>query len=458
MYVLSIDKEQEKRGKKEVKQAQCKMCKEFFPSDLIAHNKCPECTRIFNEWINGREKTPEEKEKFKDIRVHYKIPAYKRVYSVYQYDQKKYSDIWKKIQKLAIKYGEHIHKNTSPYRVLELCYIKNKEGKLEHLKDEKHIFRYSALHKICALVAKTLTEKHGLVMDETTIEYLKRKTGIIYYNDETEPMAEYEKAQLMPLRERVIVAIRLYRLLNIDEFTIEKASSLAPQIDVKFSKKTGKLLEPENITQNTKTKGQIEKPFKDWERIKELYIACYDIKKLAQRFDIPVTTLREKIVKENWGKIQPVENFIERETPKCNNNITAPKINEINETPKGDCMDEEKEHINETSTQPEDLERIKRHNLIKEDIVNGLQRCKIMEKYNISDTTYYKLKNELEEESILKPVTILLTTEEEKEVRQFIKTIRRKEYTFKLNEEEHLLVEKVLNFHKLKGLIDYVNL
>lgn len=457
MDVLSIDKGQEKR-EKEVKQAQCKMCKGFFPSDLIAHSKCPECTCIFNEWKNGRKKTPEEQEKFKGIRAHYKIPAYKRVYSVYQYDQQKYSDIWKKIQELAIKYGEHIYKNTSPYRVLELCYIKNKEGKLEHLKDEKHIFRYSALHKICALVAKTLTEKHGLLMDETTTEYLKRKTGIIYYNDDTEPMAEYEKAQRMPLKERIIVAIRLYRLLNIDEFTIEKASSLAPQIDVKFSKKTGKLLNPENITQNTKAEGEIEKPFKDWERIKELYINGYEVKKLAQRFSIPVTTLREKIVKENWGKIQAVENFIERENQKCDNNITALKINEINETPKGDSMDEEKEHINETSTQPEDLERIKWHNAVKEDIVNGLQRCEIMKKYNISDTTYYRLKNELEEESILKPVTILLTSEEEKEVRQFIKTIRRKEYTFKLNEEEHLLVEKVLNFHKLKGLMDCVNL
>lgn len=455
MDVLSIDKEQEKR---EVKQAQCKMCKGFFPADLIAHNKCPECIRIFNEWKNGRPKTPEEQEKFKGIRAHYKIPAFKKVYSVYQYDQKKYSDIWKKIQELAIKYGEHIYTNTSPYRVLKLCYIKNKEGELEHLKDEKHIFRYSALHKICALVAKTLTEKHGLVMDETTIEYLKRKTGIIYYNDETEPMAEYEKAQRMPLKERVIVAIRLYRLLNIDEFSIEKASSLAPQIDVKFSKKTGKLLNPEKITQNTKVEGEIEKPFKDWERIKELYINGYEVKKLAQRFDIPVTTLREKIVKENWGKIQAVENFIEREAQKCDNNITAPKINEINETPKGDGMDEEKEHINETSTHPEDLERIKWHNAVKEDIINGLRSCEIMKKYHISETTYYKLKNELEEESILKPVTILLTSEEEKEVRQFIKTIRRKEYTLKLNEEEHLLVEKVLNLYKLKGLMDCVNL
>lgn len=401
MTGLSIEKEKEKREKQEVEQKQCKMCKGFFSADLISHNRCPECNKIFKEWQNGRKKTPEEKKKFKGIRAHYKIASYKKVYSVYQYDQQKYSEIWQKVKKLSLKYGKEIFDRTNPYRVLKNCYIRV-GGNLVHLKDEKHIFRYPTLHNLSILIAKTLTQKHGLEMDVQTIEYLKKKTGIIYYNDETEPMAEYEKAQRMPLKERIIVAIRLYRLLNIDEFTIEKASSLAPQIDVKFSKETGKLLNPENITQNTKTKGEIEKPFKDWERIKELYIMGYNVKKLAQRFDIPVTTLREKIVKENWGNRKGTELFI-------NNELERMK-----------------------------MQNDKRNSSESIGLSERTRNAKENQKENIQDDTQENKNKE-------RAVTLMLTIEEEEKILQFLKKIRYKEYTFKLNEEEFLLINQTLN-------------
>ena len=81
----------------------------------------------------------------KKKRVRHSIPTYKKVYTVYQYNRKKYSEIFKKARALAYKYGRHIFDNVSPYRVLNLCYIRDKNGKLQHIGDEKHIYRIRTL-------------------------------------------------------------------------------------------------------------------------------------------------------------------------------------------------------------------------------------------------------------------------------------------------------------------------
>ena len=286
----------------------CSMCKDYFPESMLKHNKCPKCTELFLEWKNGRPKTAEEKKKYKGIRAHYDIPIYKKVYSVYQYDQQKYTGIWRKIQKLSIKYGKHIYDRVNPYRVLELCYIK-KEGKLVHLKDERHIFRYPALHKICAKIANTLTEKHHLEMDETTIEYLKRKTGIVYYADEKEPTAEFEKAITMPLRERIRVAIRLLRLLNIDQISIESATLMASNLDKKLPKNKQEI-EAEALLIDKKTKDESieEISAEKWEKVHLYYRAGYSVKDLSDRFGIAKSTILDKAQKDGW-----VRNCILRE-------------------------------------------------------------------------------------------------------------------------------------------------
>lgn len=209
---------------------QCRMCKGFFPASKIKMNKCPECRIIYNEWKNGRAKTAEEREKYKGIRAHYNIPSYKKIYSVYQYDQEKFNKIWGRIQELSFKYGRHIYDNTNPYRVLKLCYVRDDLGGLVHLKDEKHIYRYKALHRINELIANTLREKHNIQTTREALTDLYKETGIIYYNDDIEPTADLEALTLKPLYIRLKVAIRLLRLLNCDDISIKEAVAYASNI------------------------------------------------------------------------------------------------------------------------------------------------------------------------------------------------------------------------------------
>lgn len=302
------------RSKKEKILVKCKMCKGLYNIEFMINGKCPECDKIFKEWQNGRPKTPEEKEKFKGIRAHYTIPTYKKVYSVYQYDQEKYSAIWKKIRALAFQYGKHIYYNTSPYRVLELCYIRDEEGNLIHLCDEKHIYRYATLHKLCALVAKTLTNKYGLDMDARTIRYLRLKTGIIYFDDDVEPTAEHEQAIDMCLKDRIRVAIRLYRLLNMDEIEIEKASALAPALHRKLPKDKRKPIDKNKLVASTKVEDAQAEPIeRNWEEIKTSYKKGASVKTISSNYDVPITTLFDKVKNEGWDN--GIDDFISNELP-----------------------------------------------------------------------------------------------------------------------------------------------
>lgn len=296
---------------------QCTMCKGFFPASEIKRHKCPECLTIYNEWKNGRAKTEEEREKYKGIRAHYNIPSYKKIYTVYQYDQEKFNKIWGRIQELSFKYGRHIYDNTNPYRVLKLCYVRDDLGGLVHLKDEKHIYRYKALHRINELIANTLREKHNIQTTREALIDLYKETGIIYYNDDIEPSADLEALTLKPLYIRLKVAIRLLRLLNCDDMSIKEAVAYAS-----------------NITRN-----------------------------------IP----REKI-KSVWGVITY------KYKPQAK---SKPIVNEQKVAEKGQKIEEIRKEL---------------HKSIKNDIIKGLRPCDINKKYSISDSTYRKLKKELETE------------------------------------------------------------
>jgi len=202
----------------------CSMCKQLFPARELKNNKCPECQRIMKEWQNGREKTPEEKIKFKKIRVHYTIPAYKRIYSVYQYDQLKYNEIFKKVQKLAFKYGKKIFDNVNSYDVLKQCYVLD-NGVKQHLGDEKHIYRYGTLEKVLSELAQTLLHKHKLQNTPDVMQYLFKRTNIAFYDNDT-PQAEFMPTFRLPINWRLKVNILLLKLLKEDGLEIEEATDL----------------------------------------------------------------------------------------------------------------------------------------------------------------------------------------------------------------------------------------
>ena len=66
----------------------------------------------------------------KKKRIRHLIPSYKKVYTVYQYDRVKFARIFKKIQSLSYKYGRHIFDKTNPYKVLQLCYLRDEKDNL----------------------------------------------------------------------------------------------------------------------------------------------------------------------------------------------------------------------------------------------------------------------------------------------------------------------------------------
>ena len=334
MNVIYIDKKKELEEKTELK-AQCKMCKEYFSIDVLKMNKCPECLRIYREWVNGRQKTPEEKIKYKGIRAHYSIPSYKKIYSVYQYDSYKYNEIWRKIQVLACTYDKQIYYNTNPYRVLELCYIRDNEGKRIHLKDEQHTYRYKALHRINALIAEALINVRNIPNTKEALYKLYKETGIIYYQDDFEPTADLEVLVLEPLRTRLTVASRLLRLLYVEDLSINQAVKIATNLSQKLP--------------------------------------------------------RDKL-KKVWGIIK--FNKIAKQThPKKNNNksnrIVSEKEHEITQNrlekiSKGYLIEQARQEL---------------YKNVKSDIKKGLRPCEIYKKYPISDGTYYRLKKEVEIES-----------------------------------------------------------
>jgi len=202
----------------------CSMCKQLFPAQQIKNNKCPECAKIMKEWQNGRAKTSEEKIKFKNIRIHYTIPAYKKIYSVYQYDQQKYNDIFKRVQQLAFKYGRKIFDNVNSYDVLKQCYVLD-DGNKQHLGDEKHIYRYSSLEKVLSELAQTLLKKHNLQNNPEVMQYLFKRTNIAFYDD-VKPQAEFMPTFRLPINWRLKVNILLLKLLKEDGLEIEEATDL----------------------------------------------------------------------------------------------------------------------------------------------------------------------------------------------------------------------------------------
>ena len=117
----------------------------------------------------------------KKKRIHFKIPTYKKVYSAYKYNSTKYHKIFKKIQALAIKYNEKIYHNSARYRVLNLCYVRDKEGKRQSAGDERHIYRNRALQDVLKEIADYLIITYGLLPRGDVLKYLFRRTHLIVY-------------------------------------------------------------------------------------------------------------------------------------------------------------------------------------------------------------------------------------------------------------------------------------
>jgi hypothetical protein len=148
----------------------------------------------------------------KKKRVRYEIPHYKKVYSVYQYDQAKYMDIWRRIRELAIKLNKpNIYFKVSPYAVLRHCYVKE-NGEKKHLGDERHIFRYSTLYKI---ESRLFNYSRAPLNLNATREISWQKHGVLFFYDYDDGgFATIAGTEDLPIKQRVKIHVQLLRNLR----------------------------------------------------------------------------------------------------------------------------------------------------------------------------------------------------------------------------------------------------
>lgn len=139
-------------------------------------------------------------------RIRKTIPTYKKVYSLYQYDRAKYMTILFNVHSLAIKYNQKIYYRLNPYRVLNLCYLKDKNNELKPLGDEKHIFRIAALQRI-----------YGLIYDYSGVNPMQYrdnvyKDGLLCWLDEKQ--AEIPDTWQLSIKYRILIHIKLLKMLR----------------------------------------------------------------------------------------------------------------------------------------------------------------------------------------------------------------------------------------------------
>lgn len=147
------------------------------------------------------------------IRIRHAVPSYKKVYSVYQFDWFKYAKIWKQIQILSYKYDKNIHFRTNPYRVLQLCYVRDENNELIPMGDEKHVYRYQTFHKIIEEIYNVLIHKYDLLPCADVFKYLYKRTGIVIWQKEHQ--AELTEIRNRNVKERILAHITLLRCLKL---------------------------------------------------------------------------------------------------------------------------------------------------------------------------------------------------------------------------------------------------
>ena len=188
----------------------------------------------FETWLKER---PEHKQKIETLKEN--CPAgFKKIYSVYQFDWFKYAKIYSKLQYLSLEYDSKIFNNVNPYRVLKLCYLRDKKGNKIHLGDEPHIFRYAIYHRILNEIAEFLTIAYELEQNKDVLNYLTKRTNIVVYNTDEEQKddkekdilcAEFQDLKNKPFDIRFKVHCRLlkglYKGLEIEE-AVEEARKI----------------------------------------------------------------------------------------------------------------------------------------------------------------------------------------------------------------------------------------
>lgn len=153
----------------------------------------------------------------KKKRIRFKVPTYKKFYSIWQYDRQKFREL------LNIHLKSPM---TSPFKnqqeIIDVCYIRDKKGLKLRDCDEKHIFRAGVLQR----VYEKIFDYTGVMFIENPGAYesfkVIKENGLNIYP--AEGQAEIEGTWQESIEERLRLHIKLLRLLR-EGFSVEEAVS-----------------------------------------------------------------------------------------------------------------------------------------------------------------------------------------------------------------------------------------
>lgn len=168
---------------------------------------------------------PEQIEVEENSRIRYEIPTYIKFYTIYQYDREKFT----KLLKIWLDTDEGKNRTLDTLKakqdeILELCYKRDENGNKLRDSDENHIFRYPTLAKIYNLIYNAVGanpfnkyyEQDGLIIsrDEYTKEDYEYQGKIYKGQKFVNVSASIKGTDNLPIKQRVIIHIRLLRLLR----------------------------------------------------------------------------------------------------------------------------------------------------------------------------------------------------------------------------------------------------
>ena len=143
------------------------------------------------------------------------VPSYRKCYTVYQYDREKYSRIYKKLQKAAIKLNDaSIFYRVSPYRILDLCYIRDEDGNPKNLWFEHHAHRRAALDRIKEELARHILLGYNNNPTEEDLKNLFIKTGVAVFIRQDYNQAELYDLMYSDIKDQVHNYFLLLRYLR----------------------------------------------------------------------------------------------------------------------------------------------------------------------------------------------------------------------------------------------------
>lgn len=150
--------------------------------------------------------------KIKRKRIRYKVPAYYRFYSIWQYDREKF--------KYLINNRIKGHNRLTQAEILEKCYVRDFLGFKLRDSDEKHIFRIGVLQRIHTAIynllevdidtSDTLFYIILLIILSRRVEF--KFEGLNVYTDEEQ--AELVNTWQLPIKDRVKLHIDYLRQIK----------------------------------------------------------------------------------------------------------------------------------------------------------------------------------------------------------------------------------------------------